>query len=220
MGTPTILQHIQRAEYTVGIFTKRIYAMMNAIQVWPQLMQIAGDLVVKAQDWPGAEELAERLQKTVPPQFLSPEQQQENGGPPPIPPEVVQHMQQLLQQLQQENQALKADKTIDFKKLEIQSYDAETKRIQALNQDRGMADNMEYQAIAKLLDASKALDEHDIQRRQMQHKEVMDHANLGTQHAQMAIDHTQFQQTTEQAAQALSQKASQQATPASSNGAQ
>ena len=207
------------ASYT----TRRVEAadaMMNAIQVWPQLMQIAGDLVVKAQDWPGAEELAERLQKTVPPQFLSPEQQQENGGPPPIPPEVVQHMQQLLQQLQQENQALKADKTIDFKKLEIQSYDAETKRIQALNQDRGMADNMEYQAIAKLLDASKALDEHDIQRRQMQHKEVMDHANLGTQHAQMAIDHTQFQQTTEQAAQALSQKASQQATPASSNGAQ
>jgi len=207
------------ASYT----TRRVEAadaMMNAIQVWPQLMQIAGDLVVKAQDWPGAEELAERLQKTVPPQFLSPEQQQENGGPPPIPPEVVQHMQQLLQQLQQENQALKADKTIDFKKLEIQSYDAETKRIQALNQDRGMADNMEYQAIAKLLDASKALDEHDIQRRQMQHNEIMDHANLGTQPAQMAMDHQQFQTTTEQAEKALSQKVSQQATPASSQTAQ
>ncbi|OYV41151.1 MAG: hypothetical protein B7Z80_02745, partial [Rhodospirillales bacterium 20-64-7] len=40
-------------------------AMMDAIQVWPQLMEIAGDLVVKAQMWPGADELSERLQKTV-----------------------------------------------------------------------------------------------------------------------------------------------------------
>jgi len=41
-------------------------AMMDAIQVWPQLMTVAGDLVAKAQDWPGAEELAERLKKTIP----------------------------------------------------------------------------------------------------------------------------------------------------------
>jgi cellulose synthase/poly-beta-1,6-N-acetylglucosamine synthase-like glycosyltransferase len=32
---PTILQHIQRAEYNVGIFTKRVYAMMDAIHVTP-----------------------------------------------------------------------------------------------------------------------------------------------------------------------------------------
>jgi hypothetical protein len=207
------------ASYT----TRRVEAadaMMNAIQVWPQLMSIAGDLVVKAQDWPGADELAERLQKTVPPQFLSPEQQQENGGPPPVPPEVVQHMQQALQQLQSENQQLKMDKTIEFKKLEIQSYEAETKRISALNSDRGTADQMEYQAIAQLLKSSQALDEHDIQRRQMLHQETMDHANLGTTHAQMAMDHNQFQQTQQTAEKALSQKASQQATPASPNPAQ
>lgn len=207
------------ASYT----TRRVEAadaMMNAIQVWPELMQIAGDIVVKAQDWPGAEELSERIQKTIPPQFLTPEQQAENGGPPPVPPQAVQQMQQMLQQLQAENQSLKADKTIDFKKLEIQSYDAETKRIQALNSDRGMADNMEYQAIAQLLKSSQALDEHDIQRRQMLHNESMDHANLATQHVQMAQDHNQFQQTQETAEKALSQKASQQATPASSSPAQ
>ena len=32
---PTILQHIQRAEYNVGIFTKRVYAMIDAIHVTP-----------------------------------------------------------------------------------------------------------------------------------------------------------------------------------------
>lgn len=32
---PTILQEIQRAEYNVGIFTKRVYAMIDAIHVTP-----------------------------------------------------------------------------------------------------------------------------------------------------------------------------------------
>lgn len=47
-------------------------AMMQAIQVAPQLMQIAGDLIVKNQDWPGAQEIADRLKKTIPPQLLDP----------------------------------------------------------------------------------------------------------------------------------------------------
>jgi hypothetical protein len=67
------------ASYT----TRRVeaaQAMMEAIQVYPQLMQIAGDIVVKAQDWPGAEELAERLQKTIPPQLLSDKEKAEMGA--------------------------------------------------------------------------------------------------------------------------------------------
>lgn len=57
-------------------------AMIQAIQVAPQLMEVAGDLIVKAQDWPGAVEISERLKKAMPPQLtqeegaeLSPEQQ-------------------------------------------------------------------------------------------------------------------------------------------------
>jgi Phage P22-like portal protein len=153
-------------------------AMMDAIQVFPQLMEIAGDLVVKAQDWPGADELAERLQKTVPPQFLSPEDQAKLT-PPPVPPQVVAQMQQQLQQLQQENQQLKTDKTLEFKKLEIQSYDAETKRISALNQDRGTESPDDMAALSKILDGAQKLDEHDIQRAQLEHSIVMDHAKLG-----------------------------------------
>ena len=149
-------------------------AMMDAIQVWPQLMSIAGDLVVKAQDWPGADELSDRLKKTIPPQFLDPEDQAK-AGPPPIPPEVVQHMQQLLQQLQQENQELKTDKTIEFKKLEIQSYDAETKRITALNQDKGTETQNDLAALNAILQGAQKLDEHDIQRAQLEHGVVMDH---------------------------------------------
>lgn len=166
-------------------------AMMDAIQVWPQLMSIAGDLVVKAQDWPGAEELSDRLRKTIPPQFLTPEQQKENGGPPPVPPEMVQQMQQTLQQLQTENQQLKMDKTLEFKKLEIQSYDAETKRISALNQDRGTEGPSDMDALDRILDGAKSIDEHDIQRAQLEHSVVMDHAKLGLEQQKLSLQQQQ-----------------------------
>jgi hypothetical protein len=175
--------------------------MMDAIQVWPQLMEIAGDIVVKAQDWPGADELAQRLQKTMNPAFLTPEQQKENGGPPPIPPQVVQQMQQAIQQLQQENTQLKLDKTIDFKKLEIQSYEAETKRIAALNQDRGTEGPSDMDALDRLLDNAKTIDEHDIQRAQLEHSVVMDHAKLGLEHQKLTLQ-AQQAENARQAAEA------------------
>jgi hypothetical protein len=179
-------------------------AMMDAIQVWPQLMQIAGDIVVKAQDWPGAEELSERIQKTIPAQFLTPEQQKENGGPPPVPPEVIQQMQQALQQLQQENQQLKLDKTLDFKKLEIQSYEAETKRISALNQDQGKETPPDMTALTTLLDNAKTVDEHDIQRAQLEHSVVMDHLKLGLENKKLDMQQQQSETANELAQKQLS----------------
>jgi hypothetical protein len=127
------------ASYT----TRRVEAaesMMEAIQVYPELMQIAGDLVVKAQDWPGAEELAERLIKTVPPQLLSDKEKAEMGNQPDMQGimqqqaqqgEQLQQAMQELQQLQQENLVLKAKHDIESKKLEIDQFKAETDRMTA-----------------------------------------------------------------------------------------
>ena len=164
------------ASYT----TRRVEAaeaMMDAIQVFPQLMSIAGDLVVKAQEWPGAEELAERLRKTIPPNLLA----GEDGEEPTVPMSQLQQMQTemqaQMQQLAQENQQLKNDKTLEFKKLEIMSYDSETKRIAAIAQDRGNEKQFELDAMSKLLDGSTKLDEHDIQRQQLTHSAIMDHKN-------------------------------------------
>lgn len=138
-------------------------AMMEAIQVWPGLMEIAGDLVAKAQDWPGADKLAERLKKTIPAQFLS-EDELAQGAGPGISPEQMQMMQQELQKLQMENQSLKQDKTIDFKKLEVDAYNAETQRIRALSDHEVDANEMEMGAIQMILDGSTKLDEHDMAR--------------------------------------------------------
>ena len=46
----------------------------------PAIMQVAGDLMVKAMDWEGAEEIAERLKLMLPPQILAAEKQGEDGG--------------------------------------------------------------------------------------------------------------------------------------------
>ena len=142
-------------------------AMMDAIQVWPNLMTVAGDLVAKAQDWPGADKLAERLKKTIPPQFL--EEGEEGGG---IDPQVFQQMQMELQATMEENKSLKADKTLEFKKLEIDGYNAETQRIRALSDHEVDANNMEQNAIKMIIDGSKTIDEMDLRQDQFDRSEA------------------------------------------------
>lgn len=133
------------ASYT----TRRVeaaQAMMDAVQVFPQLMQYAGDIVAKAQDWPGAQELAERLRKTIPPELLAGEKD-ENGQPTPaqpsIPPQLqqmIQEGQQTIQQLSKENESMKADKSVEMSKLEIDMFNAQTQRMKVQNEtnDRKM----------------------------------------------------------------------------------
>lgn len=131
-------------------------AMMDAIQVWPQLIQVAGDIVAKAQDWPGADKLAERLKKTIPAQFLDEEERSEDGAPQ-ITPEMVQQVQMELETLRQENEALKNDKTIEAEKLVIDRYNAETQRIRALSDNEVDGNKLELDAIKNILDTSTKL---------------------------------------------------------------
>jgi hypothetical protein len=115
-------------------------AMIEAIQVVPELMQVAGDLIVKAQDWPGAEELAERLQKTIPPQLLSEKERAEAGNQPNMQAIMAQQAQQqqqmqkmgeMLQKLEKENLLLKTKDAADAAKHQIDMYKAETDRLTA-----------------------------------------------------------------------------------------
>lgn len=131
-------------------------AMMDAIQVWPQLMTVAGDLVARAQDWPGADKIAERIEQTM--------QQSQ------VDPEQVAKMQEQLQKLTFENQQLKLankDKTEDRK---VDWYDAETQRIRALSDHDVDANQMEMDAIRMILDGSKSLDEFELKRADLMEK--------------------------------------------------
>ena len=129
-------------------------AMMEAIQVAPELMQIAGDIIVKAQNWPGADKLAERLKKTIPPQFLD----DEEGGAMALTPEQIQEAQMEMQALQAENEQLKADKTLEALKLQIDVYNAETQRIRALSDNMVDGNQLELDAIDNILKHSISLE--------------------------------------------------------------
>lgn len=79
--------------------TKRIEAaqsMQALINAMPQIASAAADLIVEAQDWPGAEKIAKRLRALVPPGMLDPDE---------VTPEMAQQAQQQ-GQAQQTAQAL------------------------------------------------------------------------------------------------------------------
>jgi hypothetical protein len=71
-----VLNDLTVGEYDVVISSGPAYStlrqeamdsMIAVGQSWPKLWEIAGDKVVKSMDWPGAQEIAERIEKTLPP---------------------------------------------------------------------------------------------------------------------------------------------------------
>lgn len=78
----------------------------------PEMMSIAGDLMFKSADFPGADEIAERLHRMVPAQALGAE----------APPEIK-HMQTVLQNMQQINNKLL--ETINEQKIELKKRESE-----------------------------------------------------------------------------------------------
>jgi hypothetical protein len=84
---------------------------------------VAGDLFVKNMDWPGADELAERLRKTIDPKLL---QDQEDPALQAANQQIqvlTQELQGMMQMLQRVNQSMEAQE------LKIKEYDSETKRL-------------------------------------------------------------------------------------------
>lgn len=78
----------------------------------PALMQVAGDLIMKAQDIPDADVIAERLHLTLPPQILEAEKAKEaekNGQPAgPDPQQMQGQMQEMKGHLDQAAQTMQA----------------------------------------------------------------------------------------------------------------
>jgi hypothetical protein len=99
------------------------YALTDMASRNPQVMAVAGDLVMKAADFPMASELAERFEKTLPPNLQTDGDEQD--------PKLMQ-MQQMIQQLQGQLQALGAEKKAENDKLLIDRYAKETDRLKLL----------------------------------------------------------------------------------------
>jgi hypothetical protein len=120
-----------------GYATKRqeaLEAMAQLLQGNPQLWQVAGDLFVKNMDWPGAQEMSKRFAKTIDPKFL------EDSDESPALQAAQQQIQAMGQEMEQMHQMIQnVGKSIEMQDLqrkdfeaEIKAYDAETKRISAV----------------------------------------------------------------------------------------
>ena len=71
--------------------------MTEVMQGNPQVFPLIGDLWMRAQDWPGADDMGKRLKAMVPPQALQADEEEGQQ----IPPEVQAMVQQLQAQLQE-----------------------------------------------------------------------------------------------------------------------
>jgi hypothetical protein len=119
-----------------GYATKRqeaLEAMAQLLQGNPELWKVAGDLFVKNMDWPGAQEMAKRFAKTIPPEIMG-----DGDDSPALQSAKMQieamgqEMEQMHQMLQQVQQSFEArDLQIKEFEAQVRAYDAETKRISA-----------------------------------------------------------------------------------------
>jgi hypothetical protein len=101
-------------------------AMSQILQGNPNLWAAAGDLFVKNMDWPGAQELAQRLKKMIDPKLL----QEEDDPALQAANQQIQAMQAQMEQMY--NMLQNVGKSMEAQKLRIDEYNAETKRIQAV----------------------------------------------------------------------------------------
>ncbi len=125
-----------------------VEAMTQLLAANKELWAVVGDLAVKNMDFPGADDMAERIRRTINPAVL---------GEGPTPNE--QQLQQQIQQMQEVMQSLvdslaqaQAKGENEDERITIEAYNAETKRIKELgnaqeNWDRAGLDK-QWRAVA------------------------------------------------------------------------
>ena len=102
-------------------------SMSQVLQANPALWQVAGDLLVKNFDWPGADELAKRLRKMIDPKLL-----EDTGEAPPELVAAQQQMQAMQAEMQQMASMLQnVEKSIENREVEIKEFDAKVKAYEA-----------------------------------------------------------------------------------------
>ena len=110
-------------------------SMMAFVQADPAVLQVAGDLIVRNLDWPGADEIAKRMQAMLPPQIQQTMKAEEDDGQPKVDPQVEQQMNQMadmVEHLTQELQNANAKVGSDEDKLDIERFKAQTDRMKVI----------------------------------------------------------------------------------------
>lgn len=219
-----------------------VETMNQLFQSQPGLVPIVGDIFLKNQDMPGAEQMAKRLKAMLPPQAAQADAEEDQQ---PIPPEAQAQMQQLqmqleegrsiVQELMQENDQLKAEKTAKDAEIQAKIY-AENEatqrtKIQSLasitvaemnNETKELIAGMQHALTQAQMvnEQQNQFIEKLMQMQQVEHSQSLDIAN--TQHSQgmdlrnadNAEQQQQFSQQQAMEQQAMAAEQAQQKPPA------
>ena len=109
-----------------GYATKRqeaLESMAQLLQGNPQLWQVAGDLFVKNMDWPGADDLAARLSRTIDPKLLNAEEDED-----PALQAANMQIQAMGQEMEQMHQMLKSvQQSMEMRDMQLKEFQAQSK---------------------------------------------------------------------------------------------
>lgn len=142
--------------------TKRqeaVASMIDLTKTYPQMAQVAGDLMVGAMDWPGAQDIASRLKKTLPPGLVEDKDQPQPQVDPAMKTQMDQMAQlidSLTQKLNESNEAIK-NKTIEIEskeRIEFAKMEVDLKK--ELLKAQGEAALLTYKQ--ELMDVQRRLD--------------------------------------------------------------
>ena len=164
-----ILNDMTVGEYAVTVSTGPSYdtlrqeavdGMLETARNWPKLMDIAGDKVVRSMDWPMSDDIADRIEKTIPPELRKGEdganEEPDNMVQTPRGPipkdQVGQMLDQMDQQMQQMHQQLQ-EAASGLAKAKI---DAESRIRVAEIQAEGRQDTEELKGVIQMLIAQMA----------------------------------------------------------------
>lgn len=139
-----------------------VESMTNLVQAFPQIMQFAGDILVKNMDWPEAQAVADRMKLMLPPQI-------QDETKKDIPPQVQAQMQQMGMMIEQMTQTLhelqdeKETKQLDLASREkIAAMNNETQiTLEAMKQEMAASQQLmmaELQQIAETIGHSRQIE--------------------------------------------------------------
>jgi hypothetical protein len=148
-------------------------AMTQLAQAMPQVPQVAGDLIIRMSDMPYADQIADRVKASIPPQILAATESED------VEPELASaraQIEQLTRQLQMatdERAFREGELNIKAGQLQVQQFDAETKRMAAIKPEAQRPDGQgEFdvdERLAKLiLEVEKGQREQEKHEREMQ----------------------------------------------------
>jgi len=175
-------------KYSVRLSTGPTYESQRAetterltdlVQKYPQMMQLAGDLIVKNLNFTGADELAMRLRAAIPPNILA-ASNPSNADQAPLQLATVQNqmsqMQQQMKQLQQENMALKTEQETKMR-AEQAKHQMEMETLQA---------KFQYDMALRNQDSKE---DQKLEAAKMEHEIVKDHIDNQTKIFEKQLDH-------------------------------